>query len=404
LKKASILAINTVDQFGWISSTQYRMTLQAIMLPARNTAANVICREINEAGPISFARFMELALYCPELGFYERFPHRIGRTGDFFTSVSVGPLFGQLLAFQFSRWLETMEPLGARWHMVEAGAHDGQLSLDILTWLNHHAPKTLARLAYLILEPSRRRQSWQRAKLAEVCPDVRWIRDWTELAHGSLHGIIFSNELLDALPVQRYGWGAEAREWFEYGVTLQEGRLAWCRLPRGADVDSALLSQVPESIQPLLADGFVVESVPEARKWWHQAAAALGYGRLVTIDYGRGSSLIPDPARPEGSLRAYRQHRIAPNLLADPGEQDLTAHVDFGCLREAGEAAGLRTLELTSQGRFLVGVLDQAVRLQAPGLSWRRSALGQFQMLTHPEHLGERFKVFVQARDPVDRA
>ena len=379
------------------------MPLQAMLLPDMNPLANVIYGEIMEAGPMPFARFMELALYCPELGFYECFPHKIGRTGDFYTSVSVGPLFGRLLAYRFSRWLNEIEPAAGRWHMVEAGAHDGQLSFDILTWLEEYAPATRARLDYLILEPSDQRQSWQRAKLGELGHGVRWIRDWAELSAGSLAGIIFSNELLDAFPVRRFGWDARAREWFEYGVMLGSDQFAWCRLPQGAVGDSTLLPAVPEQIQPLLPDGFKVECAPEARRWWRQAAAALGRGRLVTMDYGLDGGPILDPARPDGTLRAYRQHRRVADLLADPGEQDLTAHVDFNALREVGEAVGLRTVELISQGRFLTGVIEQVVRFRAPGFDWSRPARAQFQTLTHPEHLGERFKVLVQERAKLDR-
>jgi SAM-dependent MidA family methyltransferase len=372
-----------------------------MLLPAMNPIANVIYRHIIEAGPMTFARFMELALYCPELGFYERFPHRIGRSGDYYTSVSVGPLFGQLLAFQFTRWLSEIESSVGRYRLIEAGAHDGQLSLDILTWLGDHAPSTLARLDYLILEPSERREEWQRTKLGGFAHSVRWIRDWAELSSGSVCGIIFCNELLDAFPVHRFGWNARTRAWFEYGVSLEEDRLVWCRLPREAATGSVQLPEVPEPVKPFLPDGFVVELVPGARRWWQQSAAALGHGRLVTIDYGLDAATILDPLRPEGSLRAYRLHQMARDLLADPGEQDLTAHVDFAALREVGEESGLRTEKLVTQGRFLTGVMEQVVRSHAPGFDWSRIARSQFQTLSHPEQLGERFKVLIQARGDV---
>lgn len=368
-----------------------------MLLPDMNALANVIYREIREAGPMPFVRFMELALYCPELGFYERFPHRIGRKGDFITSVSVGSMFGRLLAFRFSRWLDELGTPGGRRHLVEAGAHDGRLALDILTWFAEHAPSTLDALDYLILEPSERRQSWQRTTLANFGSHVRWIRDWSALAFGSLHGVIFSNELMDAFPVHRLGWDARNRRWFEYGVTLSEDGLTWCRLPLtvGAEVPPMT---VPDAIQSCLSDGFVLESMPEASRWWRQAAAALGRGHLISFDYGRETVSSLDPSRPEGTLRAYRGHHLASDLLADPGEQDLTAHVDFRALKEAGEASGLRTCGLMSQGRFLVDAMEEVVQLQAPGFGWTRKERSQFQTLTHPEHLGERFKVLVQVR------
>ncbi len=367
-----------------------------MLLPDVSALANVIFREIDKAGPMPFVRFMELALYCPDLGFYERFPHRIGRRGDFYTSVSVGPLLGRMLAFRFSRWLGELESAGGRWQLVEAGAHDGQLAVDILTWFKEHAPATFDRLDYLILEPSARRESWQRAKLGELGFGGRWIRSWSDLPAGSLRGILFSNELLDAFPARRYGWDAQVRQWFEYGVDMRKGQLVWCRLPPVVDGESGSPPEVPEPIQSLLPDGFAVESVPEARRWWRQAAAALGDGYLMTIDYGFDRAAALDPTRPQGTLRAYRQHRLVSDLLADPGEQDLTAHVDFAALREVGEASGLRTETLVTQGRFLTGVMEEVVRFHAPGFDWSRAARSQIQTLTHPEHLGDRFKVLVQ--------
>jgi len=120
--------------------------------------ATILRQEVNQERVISFARFMDQALYCPNLGYYEQEGRRIGRSGDFFTSVSIGPLFGQLLAFQFARWQEegALEP----WQLVEAGAHDGQLALDVLSWLVEHRPEFFDRLEYWLVEPSRRRRRW----------------------------------------------------------------------------------------------------------------------------------------------------------------------------------------------------------------------------------------------------
>ena len=119
----------------------------------------VIREEIARHGPVSFARFMELALYAPGCGYYER-PREIGRRGDFFTSVSVGPVFGGLLAFQFAQWLEKIAP-PARRQLVEAGAHDGQLALDVLRWLRERRPDIFAALEYWVIEPSPVRRAWR---------------------------------------------------------------------------------------------------------------------------------------------------------------------------------------------------------------------------------------------------
>src|SRR5271168_2711355 len=141
----------------------------------------IICEEISKKGVLTFARFMELALYCPESGYYETDMAKVGRGGDFITSVSVGNLFGQLLGFQFAEWLETPGQSPRR-VIVEAGAHDGRLAGDILGWLRAHRPELFRELKYWLLEPSLKRQGWQQFTLREFSENVGWVRDVAELA------------------------------------------------------------------------------------------------------------------------------------------------------------------------------------------------------------------------------
>src|ERR1700690_701249 len=168
----------------------------------------LIRREVIAHGILSFARFMELALYCPDYGYYEAKKDNPGRRGDFYTSVNVGELFGQLLAFQFAGWQEP-EAGSQRSEVgiIEAGAHDGTLAGDILNWLQRARPELFERIQYGIVEPSRRRQEWQREKLEKFAPHVRWFADLKTPAqatrHPSRHEVVFSNELLDAMPVHR---------------------------------------------------------------------------------------------------------------------------------------------------------------------------------------------------------
>src|SRR6267154_3525270 len=123
----------------------------------------IVRDQVKRRGVIPFAEFMRLALYCPELGYYERTEGGIGRQGDFFTSVTTGNLFGELLAFQFARWLEELS--GGPFQLVEAGAHDGQLAGDVLHWLSHERPSLIESIQYWIIEPSARRQAWQKQRL-----------------------------------------------------------------------------------------------------------------------------------------------------------------------------------------------------------------------------------------------
>src|SRR5437867_3894937 len=157
--------------------------------------ARIVRKEVQEAGVIPFAEFMRLALYCPKYGYYEQISGRIGRKGDFYTSPTVGGLFGELLAFQFAEWLERLprKPL----QLVEAGAHEGQLAADILSWLRQNRPQLLNCAQYWIVEPSSARQAWQRKKLDDFAHQVRWFESLASLSNAKVDGVIFANELLD---------------------------------------------------------------------------------------------------------------------------------------------------------------------------------------------------------------
>ncbi|HXG48914.1 MAG TPA: SAM-dependent methyltransferase [Methylomirabilota bacterium] len=356
----------------------------------------IIRQEIHREGAIPFHRFMELALYCPELGYYERC--RIGREGDFYTSVSTGTLFGALLAHQFTRWLEA-HPSGVV-TIVEAGSHDGILARDILKWLSLNRPDLFARLKYSILEPSSRRRAWQEQTLNEFAGQVGWFADWEALRSRRIVGVIFSNELLDAFPLRRFGWDAAARRWFEWGVRADENGLAWTRMPLTAAEWQATLTDtgidLPPELCGILPDGYTVEVAPGAGQWWRQAAEALESGHLVTFDYGFTGGDFIRPERLHGTLRAYHHHSLVANPLAEPGEADLTAHVNFTQLQRAGEAAGLRTERLESQAAFLTRIVRDT--MIATSTTWTPSERRQFQALTHPDHLGRAFQVLVQSR------
>lgn len=380
---------------------------------------------IRQSGPLPFARFMELALYCPVYGYYEQEANSVGRAGDYMTSVSVGPLFGQLLAFQFAEWLAPAKRRDEKQdfspvQLVEAGAHDGRLAADILGWLRQHRPQLFARLNYRILEPSSRRQAWQKRTLADFAGHVTWEADFETLRRAKTPRagrqatnhpeqpaacVIFSNELMDALPVRRIGWDAHARVWFEWGVGLEDGRLAWQRMSpeQTAPAELAGLLQqggveLSNEFLDVLPDGFTTEVGPAAVAWWREAAGCLQHGRLMALDYGLSAGEFFAPHRKDGTLRAYHRHRFSTDLLANPGQQDLTAHVNFTALQSAGEAAGLRTETYTSQADFLVGLLQRAASEPEAFDGWDAQALRQFKTLTHPEHLGRAFRVLVQTR------
>ena len=363
---------------------------------------------------------MALALYCPNCGYYEREEDIIGRRGDYYTSASVGNLFGELLALQFAAWLEAGAEAG-RPQIVEAGAHGGSLARDILTWMLRYRPALYDRMQYCIVEPSEKRRAWQRRTLAEFGDKVRWVEKLgalpgaadsqaSGLMPAGIRGIIFSNELLDAMPVRRLGWDAKRRAWFEWGVTLQAGRFAWTRL--GAEGLAValpeLLKEFPQlqppqagELLPVLPDGFTLEVSPAAKQWWREAALALHSGKLVAIDYGLTADELLVPERKEGTLRAFRHHRPSGDVLACPVEQDVTAHVNFTAIRAAGESAGLNTEALETQAQFLTRIAARTWQKETPFAEWTPDRTRQFQTLTHPEHLGRSFRVLVQSRSAV---
>ena len=350
---------------------------------------------------------MELALYCPVYGYYEKEADTVGRRGDFYTSVSVGPLFGELLALQFSQWLDQLSDAHAeavsqsrptaKLSLVEAGAHKGDLARDILVWLRQQRPDLLKSVEYVVVEPSAVRQNWQRQTL-ESFPEVGWVDGIEKLPPTT--GIIFSNELLDAFPVHRWFWDAPGHAWREWRVSFEAGQLVWVRpdaIPTQHN-ESSRCPSWPEEILSRLPDGFVTETSAAAEEWWANAARVLRKGRLLTIDYGLTPEEKMAPERLGGTLRAYKSHAPAADVLANPGEQDLTAHIDLGSLSQIGEGEGLRTETLTSQEQFLTRIAAAVLKSDVQFGAWTAQRTRQFQTLTHPGHLGRAFRVLVQAR------
>ncbi|MBA4146522.1 MAG: SAM-dependent methyltransferase [Verrucomicrobia bacterium] len=346
-----------------------------------------IVREIEKSKSISFARFMELALYAPELGYYEH-KERVGRAGDFFTSVSVGSLFGELLSYQFAEWLGD-DSSGSSPQILESGAHDGQLACDILLRLQRGAPDFFQKVRYCILEPSIRHEQWQRETLKQFS-NVRWVKEWTEVEPFS--GIIFSNELLDAIPFHRIQWNALARKWQEMNVEWTGNQFVWTLNAISSDFPQ--LPTVPEPLADVLPDGFQTEVGPSALAWWKIAAGKLKRGKIMAIDYGLTADEFFTPERSRGTARSYKRHHLGHDLLSNPGEQDITCHVNFSAIMEAGESAGFQTEFFGSQSKFLTSIVEKNQRSGIDALD--RKFVAQFQTLTHPAHLGARFKVLVQ--------
>ena len=392
-------------------------------MPHDNQELTVLLRrEMEGAGPLSFALFMDLALYHPIHGYYQKSLKQIGCQGDFFTSVTVGNLFGRLLAFRFASWIEALEPLPAappqapllpppggtpsavRFQLVEAGAHDGRLACDILTWFQGHRPDLFNHLEYRILEPSLARRAAQAESLAQFSSHLRWSSGWDEFPPGGVRGVIFSNEFLDAFPVHRLGWSQLRQSWFEWKVGWVNDRFAWVKVGAGEstgqrnDLQAYLGEAIPEALLAVLPDGFTIDVCPAATAWWTRAAQALSTGILLTFDYGLEALELFAPHRKEGTLRSYQKHQLTSDPLAVPGTQDLTAHINFTAIQAAGERAGLKTQWFGRQGTFLTGIAGEALGETSRFGAWTPAETRQLQSLTHPEFLGRSFQVLVQSR------
>lgn len=334
-------------------------------------------------GPMGFAAFMEAALYHPRHGYYASTLRRIGRKGDFFTSVSVGPLFGMLLA---RRLLAHYRDLGspARWRVVECGAHDGTLAADVLAAIESLDSGAFSTLEYLIAEPLALLRDAQRRTLAGYGDRVVIAADLAAHAATPLPGVAFGNEVLDALPChvveQRGGVWTEC-------LVDHDPRCGWF-WTLGSAVCDRMAAMLPSP--DAVAEGWRTEVRDDFAGFLAPLRQVLERPRMIWIDYGFSREEYHAATRNEGTLRAYRDHRVVADPLQNPGDQDLTAHVDFTALAEAAHALGGRMDVRCSQGTWLTG-------LARPWLADMEgnpdaAMLRQFQTLTHPAHLGRAFQ------------
>jgi SAM-dependent MidA family methyltransferase len=333
---------------------------------------------IERHGPLTFAEFMEAALYDPQFGYYGAGRGTIGRAGDFITSVSVGPLFGRLLARHFLKTWERLER-PERFTLVEQGAHDATLAGDVLAALE--GSECWTSLEYVIAEPATLWRERQQGRLG-TSGKVRWVERLDELP--PVQGVVFCNELLDAFPVHRVRWTGEA--WREMYVVADEAGFAW----REGELSSSELHAAVEKIPMPLPAGYDTEVNLRAAEWVGTAGRAISRGAVLVIDYGYERPEFYRPERAGGTLSAYGGHERVSEVLSRPGEIDLTSHVDFTTISDAGEAAGLRLAGFTDQHRFL-GALGAALFSEECPMAARE--LRAFQTLTHPELLGAAFKV-----------
>jgi SAM-dependent MidA family methyltransferase len=320
----------------------------------------LIRAEIEKHGPVSFAWFMQQALYHPQHGYYSSGRCAIGRKGDYFTNVSVGPLFGHLLAAQFT---DIWEQLGRpdNFVIVEQGAHDGQFAHDVLESLQKRAPEFFEALRYQIVEPLPILKERQSRTLELFRDKIEW-RDSLQ----PFVGVHFSNELLDAMPVRLISSG---REKFV-----------------GVDGDEFV---------------FVERSVDENTKfneaaldWIVCVAANLQRGYVIAIDYGHLGGEF------NGNIQVRAQHRNLDSPFEQIGHADITMRVDWTSVAHRAQSSGLRVAGFTDQHHFLTGIISEPTDLTPEsGAKIKR----ELQTLLHPEMLGRAFQVLALLKN-VDSA
>ncbi|HMJ07091.1 MAG TPA: SAM-dependent methyltransferase [Chthoniobacterales bacterium] len=340
-------------------------------------------------GPVSFAWFMEQALYHPEHGYYSSGRAAIGRGGDYFTSVSVGPLFGRLLAAQFC---EIWEALGRRagFAIVEQGAHGGDFAHDVLTAAQRQHPDFFEALSYQIVEPFPILAARQAAALSAFRSKVRWHDSLLRLP--PFCGVHFSNELLDAMPVHLVHW--TGTEWRERHVSVENGEFAFVNLPV---TDEALAKHLRKIPLPLPV-GYETEVNLAALRWVEAVAPRMEDGVILIADYGWPRDEFYSPARTTGTLSSYAEHQRIPNPLTRIGEADLTAHVEWTSVAEGGAAAGLTVTRFADQHRFITGLLADVVGHEF-NVSTDEKTKRALQTLLQPSHLGMKFQFLALARD-----
>jgi SAM-dependent MidA family methyltransferase len=355
--------------------------------------------------------FMDLALYDPGFGYYARAAQRTGRSGDFFTSVDVGPLFGELLALQIHEmavYLAYPPPAPAGqssanpshttgFDIVEAGAGNGRLARDVLRALRRHDPALYDSVRLHLVEASASARTAQAVVLDDV--GDRLVGSGETLPD-SFTGVLIANELLDAMPVHQVVMRENGlREVFvddgEQGLRLIEG-----------PISTAALQQYLDRAGVRLDLGRRAEINLRAIAWIREAARRLHRGFMILIDYGHEARELYSVTHGDGTLTSFQAHRssgvdegLTPAWLSNPGAQDITAHVDFTSVRAAAEAEGMETIAFLDQTYFLLGLYQSLPAAAAAGGAGKAPAERQLKTLIMPGGLGSTMKVLILGKN-----
>ncbi len=341
---------------------------------------------VRSEGSIDFSRFMELALYAPGLGYYSAGKFKFGAAGDFVTAPELSPLFARCLARQCR---QIMTPLG-RCDILEAGAGSGRLAAELLLALE--AQRCLP-VNYFIIELSadlrERQRDYLKLQAPHLFPRVQWLN---ALPAGGFRGVILGNELLDSMPVARFR--VKENGVAQLAVGWQDPGFLWCEQPAA--------EPIVRRVEPLrLPVGYVSEINFRAEAWVASVADMLEAGALLLIDYGFPRAEFYHPERMQGTLMCHYRHRAHGDPLILTGLQDITAHIDFTAIAEAGDNAGLSVLGYTTQADFLfaTGLAEFVENADPTEIKTHLAFSREVKQLTLPSEMGELFKVIALGRN-----
>ena len=347
--------------------------------------------EIAEAGGwIGFDRYMELVLYAPGLGYYSAGARKLGPAGDFVTAPEVAPVFSRCVASQCAEVLAGLD--GG--DVLELGAGSGVMAATMLAEL-----EALGRLParYRILDVSADLRERQRATIASAVPHLLDRVEWLERMPGAFDGVVVANEVLDALPVERFAW--RRGDVHELGVVADGSGFRSDARPASPAL-AAAVHHLRETCGADWPDGYVSEVRGRLAPWLGTLAASFGRGVMLFVDYGLPRREYYAAERVAGTLACHFRHRYHDDPYARPGLEDVTAWVDFTAVAEAADAAGLEVAGYTTQAHFLIGNgLDRRLREVASlDLVGRVNLSRQAMVLTLPGEMGERFKAIALAK------
>jgi len=357
----------------------------------------ILIQRISQQGRITFADFMAACLYEPGLGYYTSPGRKVGAEGDFYTSISVHAAFGRVIAREIAQMWRCMGSPDT-FTLVECGAGNGRLACDIMDYLAEREVLLYSTLKLVLVEKEPSLESAQREMLAAHTDRITWLPpEEFSSGHFTFSGCLYTNELLDALPVHRVVMSAEGLQ--EFYVTLKDGEFSEEAGPLSTTAIKEYLDRIAIELHP----GQQAEINLAAPVWLKEASTALQTGFILTIDYGFPAVELFAPHRTRGTLLCYHRHQIEENPYIRLGKQDITSHVDFTTMMRQGEELGLQSNWFGEQYRFLMSAgiieeIEEVERSNATDEHKLKLRLALKKLIMPEGGMGDTFRVLIQSK------